>query len=478
VSAGAVMPEYGEGLLVANNNFTHNVGGVNLYRWSGADVHNNQFIDNDLSIGAFENSWNNNFTGNNISSTEGHGTGILLNTSGNADIGGNSFFGLDTGIELQHSMGNLIHNNYFDTFSHTQSSGIKITDVGADYSNTIIGNNFYNIHRSGHSLAAIDLDGANNTRIENNTFDSETDVNVKIYNSNGTYITGNLMYAHAGFLFNNTDNTTIFNNVINYSENDAVLYRAVTGTRWNITPEAGTNIVGGPNLGGNYWAKPDNTGWSQVNLDTDGDGFTDSPYQVDVSSNIDYHPLVPLSAIPTPPAPLPKPPAPGGGSVPVILTPPAGLTWGGSMASETFPDQVCAGSSVPVSITVEAGGNSGWFPGTYGLGTYNDAAGSAGSEFIPVSGVDMVNPGSQYTFSFTITAPSTPGTYTFQYCMRKSDGTWFGDVISITLTVVDCSGSKGAVKDLKSGSKTAYTTSPLSTVIPQPTITPWRKLPV
>jgi len=63
-----------------------------------------------------------------------------------------------------------------------------------------------------------------------------------------------------------------------------------TDNVWNSTKTAGTNIIGGSYLGGNYWAKPDGTGFSQINVDMDCDGFCDSPlskYELDVT-NIDY----------------------------------------------------------------------------------------------------------------------------------------------------------------------------------------------
>jgi hypothetical protein len=58
---------------------------------------------------------------------------------------------------------------------------------------------------------------------------------------------------------------------------------------WNTPKTAGTNIVGGPYLGGNYWASPDGMGFSQTHPDP-GDGFCDESYIFN-GNNIDYLPL-------------------------------------------------------------------------------------------------------------------------------------------------------------------------------------------
>jgi PKD repeat protein/nitrous oxidase accessory protein NosD len=58
---------------------------------------------------------------------------------------------------------------------------------------------------------------------------------------------------------------------------------------WNSTKTSGTNIIGGPNLGGNYWASPDGTGFSETHPDR-GDGFCNEPYVFN-EWNTDYLPL-------------------------------------------------------------------------------------------------------------------------------------------------------------------------------------------
>ena len=69
------------------------------------------------------------------------------------------------------------------------------------------------------------------------------------------------------------------------------------GNYWNITKTPGTNIVGGPFLGGNYWASPDGNGWSQVTPDR-GDGFCIAPFVIDMN-NTDHLPLHTYTPKPT-----------------------------------------------------------------------------------------------------------------------------------------------------------------------------------
>jgi PGF-pre-PGF domain-containing protein len=59
---------------------------------------------------------------------------------------------------------------------------------------------------------------------------------------------------------------------------------------WNNSLTEGTNIIGGPYIGGNYWAKPDGTGFSQTAIDANGDGIADSAYAIS-EKNHDYLPL-------------------------------------------------------------------------------------------------------------------------------------------------------------------------------------------
>ncbi len=70
----------------------------------------------------------------------------------------------------------------------------------------------------------------------------------------------------------------------------------------NVTTTPGPNIVGGPFIGGNYWARPNGTGFSQTHPDTDGDGFCDEPYVLNPDEGVTDH--LPLAMPYTPPGPI------------------------------------------------------------------------------------------------------------------------------------------------------------------------------
>lgn len=56
---------------------------------------------------------------------------------------------------------------------------------------------------------------------------------------------------------------------------------------WSTIPEKGTNIVGGPYLGGNYWN-------NYNGKDSDGNGLGDTPYNNGgtIQDSSDIHPLL------------------------------------------------------------------------------------------------------------------------------------------------------------------------------------------
>ncbi|WP_048158670.1 PGF-pre-PGF domain-containing protein [Methanosarcina sp. WWM596] len=97
------------------------------------------------------------------------------------------------------------------------------------------------------------------------------------------------------------DRNLVYNN---YFNNTGISIKTGSGSRFNTTKTEETNIVGGSNIGGNYWGKPDGTGFSDTALDNDGDGISDSTYTLPGSSYVDYLPLVYPSSSPEPVPPV------------------------------------------------------------------------------------------------------------------------------------------------------------------------------
>lgn len=81
-------------------------------------------------------------------------------------------------------------------------------------------------------------------------------------------------------IYNNFFNNTI--NYVNSSSGDSV--------SWNTTISSGTNIAGRNQIGGNYWAYPNGTGYSETCDNLDNDSFCDAPFTL-ATNNIDFLPL-------------------------------------------------------------------------------------------------------------------------------------------------------------------------------------------
>jgi hypothetical protein len=107
--------------------------------------------------------------------------------------------------------------------------------------------------------------------------DGNTVMNSRIYKNNiaARYpsITGN---NSSGIRISQSANNLFYNNMIN-NTNNLLLGAAPVNSAWNIAKTSGTNIIGGPYLGGNVWTGPAG-GFSTSCSDVDGDGICDSAY--------------------------------------------------------------------------------------------------------------------------------------------------------------------------------------------------------
>jgi RHS repeat-associated protein len=102
---------------------------------------------------------------------------------------------------------------------------------------------------------------------------------------------------------------------------------------------------------------------------------------------------------------------------------------GATYVSQSVPSTMVAGQSYSVSVTMRNSGTTTWGVGganPYGLGSQNAENNTIwGPNRIAVD--SPVAPGSSKTFSFTVTAPNTAGTYNFQWRMVQEYKEWFGD---------------------------------------------------
>lgn len=188
--------------------------------------------------------------------------GIYLVNSNNNFLENNTVENTTLGIDLKTSKENLIINNIVSE----NGRGIRIfSGTEEEGNNIVVGNTVFGNGDGVDLLRAI-----NNTIKENNIY-TNTEGGFRIIVSSSNKIYNNLL--------NNSINT------YNFGPNQTTNINA-----WNIAKTLQQNIVSGAYLGGNFWANPSGTGFSQTCTDSNSDGICDSTYAVD-DNNTDDFPL-------------------------------------------------------------------------------------------------------------------------------------------------------------------------------------------
>ncbi len=187
--------------------------------------------------------------------------GIALSSCSNCTIENNKVLNNSRGISLSSSTKNKISKN---SATNNKEYGIVL---GVSTRNTISGNT-----------------ANNNTR------------GIYFGSSDDNVLSGNTVQYSSllGFyICPKSDRNRVYNNYFN--DNNITIKNGVGNAYNNTRKVAGTNIIGGPYIGGNFWAKPDGTGFSQTAVDGDGDGISDSAYN-NITGSIysDYMPLTTL----------------------------------------------------------------------------------------------------------------------------------------------------------------------------------------
>ena len=223
-------------------------------------------------------------------------TGITLDSCSGCTISNNEISGnranKDTkfGIRLNNASGDTLLNN-----------SLNLNARGIDFyfsnKNTIIDNIVLNNSQYGMWISV-----SNYNDISGNTVNGCGDGRpsgsggIHLNSATGNIISGNIV------AFTNTNGYGLFEcrackkNLLynNYINNDRNADIQSLDTTWDVAKTNGTNIVGGPYIGGNFWGTPQGKGFSQVTPDNNKDGFTDDIYE---SGNIkDHLPLVLVSS--------------------------------------------------------------------------------------------------------------------------------------------------------------------------------------
>ncbi len=154
----------------------------------------------------------------------------------------------------------------------------------------VIGEDGIKIDGAGHTIisgsgAGVQLVGRRGVTIQNlNVENSVYGIFLRLSDAN--IIKDNTFSNNQiGVMFELSSNNNIHNNRFNNDQN--VIFTS-SSNDWSSTKEEITNIVDGPWKSGNFWAKPDGTGFSETCADSDNDGICDQSFVLDIVNKDDY----------------------------------------------------------------------------------------------------------------------------------------------------------------------------------------------
>ncbi len=355
-----------------------------------------------------------------LASTGRTASGIVYDSTGNQVVGNNAIGNGRMGLYVDFSDGNILSNNKVTSNS---AFGIFI-----DYSSrTRVESNTV----SGGSEQAVYLYDADSTELIGNTVTGAADYGIWISSSSGNTIRSNTVSRNGkgGIVLNGeetipTNNNSVTSNTVrdngeigiylcrssgntvtnnHFSNPVNARYGGSCGPSvWSTERRSGTSITGGSTLGGNYWAHPAGTGFSETSSDGDRDGICDRPFMIN-SANSDPLPLAKtnasISAVPTSTL-TPTPTVTPVGTIPTIPLPPE-VSPSATPTPNSTP--VLGGKGEPLTPLPGASGSP---CDNDGDGRYEDVNGNGRSDFADVvllfNNLDFVGgayPGSTFDFN-------------------------------------------------------------------------------
>lgn len=202
-------------------------------------------------------------------------------------------------IILFNSSESIVDSNTITT-SGDEGTGIYVTE---NSESVLLFNN--TITTTAADASGIYLEEINNANLTSNIVTTSGDeaIGLNLRGSNSSVVVQNTIKTGGSdtctvYVYE-AENNTFYDNIFNTSSVDGNGFCAGTPSlvnSWNTTEVVVTNIVGGPNIGGNFWANNESTGYSETCTDADGDYFCDDFYNLAGSessdtNNIDYLPL-------------------------------------------------------------------------------------------------------------------------------------------------------------------------------------------
>ena len=155
-------------------------------------------------------------------------------------------------------------------------------------------NKLKNIISTANHLEGIVISGSSGNELDNVTAKNNGGVGISVAgvrSFNNKIVNSNIKGNERGIIIGFAKENKFFNNLLNNTYN-AYFVGTNYSNIWSTSIDYGKNIYNAENplIGGNFWANPSGTGYSETCADNNEDGFCDESYILN-GSNTDYLPL-------------------------------------------------------------------------------------------------------------------------------------------------------------------------------------------